>query len=341
MKLLIITQTVDTENPVLGFFHEWISMLARRVERVEVVCLTLGAHALRDNVRIYSLEKERGRRSSLSYAYTFLKHVWRVRNDYDTVFVHMNEEYVLLAGMLWRLLGKKIFLWRNHYEGSWKTVLAGLLSHRVFYTSTHSYTATFANAERMPVGVDLVRFMGEGSHPSHTVLFFSRFSPSKRPEMLIDALAILQERGVSFSASIVGSPLAKDEPYHRMLQEKARRFGLSQSVHFSPGVPSSQASEIFRAHAIFVNTSPSGMFDKTLFEAAASGCVVLACSDDWRLLLSDEHYFTDVASLSERLSQWLSASVEAYLQAQKKEQMIAHEHSLEKLTQLLVEKFDA
>jgi hypothetical protein len=31
-------------------------------------------------------------------------------------FVHMNQEYVLLGGLIWKLLGKKLVLWRHRTQ---------------------------------------------------------------------------------------------------------------------------------------------------------------------------------------------------------------------------------
>jgi hypothetical protein len=92
MKLLIVTQVVDSTDLYLGFFHRWIEELAPRFENIEVVCLLEGKHALPKNVRIHSLGKERGKQPSYIYAFRFLKIVWRLRKEYDAVLVHMNQE---------------------------------------------------------------------------------------------------------------------------------------------------------------------------------------------------------------------------------------------------------
>jgi hypothetical protein len=34
MKLLVCTQTVDTQDPALGFFHRWLEELANDFERI-------------------------------------------------------------------------------------------------------------------------------------------------------------------------------------------------------------------------------------------------------------------------------------------------------------------
>ena len=46
MRLLVLTQKVDREDDVLGFFHEWLRRFSAQCEAVEVICLYEGAHDL-------------------------------------------------------------------------------------------------------------------------------------------------------------------------------------------------------------------------------------------------------------------------------------------------------
>ncbi|HWH07272.1 MAG TPA: glycosyltransferase [Candidatus Paceibacterota bacterium] len=303
MRLLIVTQAVDAESLTLSFFLRWIEELAGRFDTVQVICLYEGRHALPENVTVHSLGKEKGIRSKVSYAVTFLQHAWRMRKDYDAVFIHMNEEYVLVGGMLWKLLGKRVYLWRNHYAGSLKTRFAGFLSDKVFYTSRHSYTASFPRSVRMPVGVDLALFQKSSSvRIPRSILFFGRFSPSKHPDILVEALGLLAMRNSAFSASFYGSAAPEDEPYRAQVIARAKELGLS-AVRFFPGVPHHSAPEIFGTHALYVNLAESGMFDKMLFEAAAAGALVLARSDDWRELMGDTYALasSEPAVLADRI----------------------------------------
>ena len=57
MRLLICTQTVDLNDPVLGFFHGWIAAFSRHCESVHVICLKEGRHSLPANVFVHSLGK--------------------------------------------------------------------------------------------------------------------------------------------------------------------------------------------------------------------------------------------------------------------------------------------
>lgn len=311
-KLLFVTQVLDKNDGVLGAYHGWVSELAKHVEHITVICLYDGEHALPANVSVFSLGKEWGRAPAHLYALRFLFLVWKLRHTYDAVFVHMNQEYILLAGATWKLLGKRVYLWRNHYAGSFLTDIAALFCTKVFCTSKYSYTAKYTKTVFMPVGVDTSRFAESTSvvRIPRSILFFARIAPSKRPDMFIEALALLRGRGEQFRASIYGSPAPADQAYYESLQTRVRDLGLAECVQFHPGVPNREAPAIYQAHEISVNCSPSGMFDKTLFEAAVSGCFVIASSNDWKALMGDSFWFDSTAEgLASVLARALTSEV--------------------------------
>lgn len=306
MKLLIITQVVDLDDPVLGFFHGWVEEIAKHVDFVEVICLRKGKYALPENVAVHSLGKEEREATRLQYVLRLYALLWKLRGRYERVFVHMNQEYVLLAGLYWRLFRKPTYLWRNHYAGSILTDIAGLFCTKVFCTSKHSYTAKYQKTVLMPVGVDTQRFSPEASvgRVPRSILFLARISPSKRPDMLLDALEILSARGTEYTAAIVGSPVKEDISYYQKIVDRGEKL----NVRFIPAVPNHKTLDLYRTHEIFVNASPSGMFDKTIFEAAACGCIVLASSNDFRDAAGDEYAFSDALSLEGKLSMLLDES---------------------------------
>ena len=295
MKLLIVTQVVDTEDPFLGFFHGWLVELARRFECIEVICLREGKHSLPPHVRIHSLGKEDAERSSIVYAVRFLQNAWKLRRSYDAVFVHMNQEYILIAGWLWKLLGKRIYLWRNHYAGNLFTDIAAAFATKVFCTSKYSYTTKYKKTVIMPVGVDTDLFAPNTSVPRtpHSILFFSRFAPSKRPHVLLAALGNLNRTGIAFVASLFGTALARDAAYCGRVVRMVDELDLGSRVKFYEGVPHAEAPAIFNRHQIFVNLSSSGTYDKTIFEAAASGCMVIAASRDFAALAGERFMVQD------------------------------------------------
>ena len=343
MKLLITTQILDREDPGLGFFHEWVAGLAAKVESIQVICLKEGRHELPANVTVHSLGKEQGAASRLVYMFRFGQLVWRLRHAHDAVFVHMNQEYILLAGWFWRILGKRIYLWRNHYAGSLLTDVAALFCTKIFCTSRFSYTAKYKKTVRMPVGVDTARFYQDTSvtrKPS-SILFLARMSPSKRPDLLVEALGLLISKGVSFVADFYGSPAPGDEVYYASLKARAEALGLHDRVRFYPAVTHEKAVDVFRSHEIFVNCSPSGMFDKTLFEAAACGALVVAASEDFNEALGNTASFTDALTLSEALATVLALSPESRHELEELMGRLAENHSLPRLIDNLVRECTA
>lgn len=301
MRLLFFTQAVDQDDPVLGFAHSWIAEFAKHFEHIEVVCLKMGRHELPANVSVHSLGKStqgvNPRPTSLGlgpalgweawasrgkYVARFFTHAWSLRHEYDAVFVHMNQEYVLLGGLLWKMLGKRVYLWRNHYAGSWLTDIAALFCAKLFCTSQHSYTKKFAHTKLMPIGIDTAVFTpAPASAQPNTLLSLGRIAPSKRIEVLLEALGILKKEGIHLQTDIYGDTLPQDEAYAGRLRAQVKELHLDDSVHFHAGVPNRSTPAVYRAHALFYNGSRSGMYDKTIVEAAACGALPIAASADF------------------------------------------------------------
>lgn len=295
MKLLIITQAIDLDDPTLSAYHSWILAIARRANKATVLCLKKGRNTFPKDIEVVSLGKE-SNPSRFSYIKKLFQYAWFFRNEYDAVFVHMNQEYILLGGGLWRLLGKPVYFWRNHYAGSFLTNIAVALSTKVFYTSRQSYTARFSKSVRMPVGVNLHKHSATSGvqRKERSILSLGRISPSKNIHVLIEALGILDKRGVSYSADIYGVTSASDVQYLEDLRKKVGEFGISDRVQFCGGVANEETPEIYSEHDIFVNMSPQGMFDKTLLEAAACDCLVVTANNDAIEYLGETLAFKDL-----------------------------------------------
>jgi glycosyltransferase involved in cell wall biosynthesis len=343
MKLLIVTQAVDAEDPVLGFFVRWIEEFAKHCEKIEVICLKEGKYILPANVRVHSLGKERGAKNRMVYTLRFLSFVWKLRNEYDVVFVHMNQEYILLAGGLWKLLGKRIYLWRNHYAGSIITDIVAAFCTKIFCTSKYSYIVKFEKNILMPVGVDTERFKPDAriTRKLHTILFLARMAPSKRPGTLVDALAILARDDVDFVASFVGSPSLKGELFYEKLKEKVRGLKLADRIIFVPAVPNNETRNFYNTYDICVNTSPSGMYDKTIFEAAACGCLVLSSNHNLVGILDKRLLFEegDILDLKQKLTSLLLMSEkEKQILRGQLQKFVDEHHSLRLLGDKLIKE---
>lgn len=288
IKLLIITQKINQRDSVLGFFVGWVNELAKHFAQIIVICLEEGEHNLPSNVKVLSLGKESGQ-SRLKYLWRFYKYIWEEKNNYDAVFVHMNQEYVLLAGKWWRLWGKPIGLWRNHHAGSWLTNIAIWLANISFCTSRFSYTAQFKKNKLMPIGVDLDLFKSDPAIAKipKSILFLGRLSPVKKQKLFIEALIKLDRSGANFTATLVGDYLPADKNYYDQLVELIEANNLQAKIKILPGVPHAETTKFYQTHEWAVNLSSSGMYDKIIFEALGCGTPILATNQNLVGLLDE------------------------------------------------------
>lgn len=281
MKLLIITQKVDKNDPILGFFHRWIEEFAKQCESVIVICLEQGEYNFPKHVKVLSLGKE-NRNSKVRYLVLFYKYIWQERHNYDSVFVHMNQEYVLLGWKFWKLWGKKIFLWRNHAKGNWSTRLAVLFSNKVFCTSPQSFTAKFKKTQIMPVGIDTDFFKPNPGvvRIPNSILFLGRIAPVKRVVEFVDWLGELKRQGREFSVTIAGESLPRDTSYEKLVRDRVAKLGLTNRVRFIGPVTQTEAVKLYQSHETYVNMTPAGSYDKTIFEAVACGAKLIVHNPD-------------------------------------------------------------
>lgn len=337
MRLLICAQSVNLSDPTLGFFHTWVEAFAAHYESVTVFTLRAGDYVLPSNVTVIPLGDTR-----IIRILRLVRHSYKLRNQYDAVFVHMSQEFVLVAGWLWRYFRKKIYLWRNHYAGSVATDVAAGQCVKVFCTSKFSYTARFKHTVRMPVGVDTGHFirLPKVLRDPRGVLFLGRITPSKRPHVLLQAFDLLVKKGVTFNAHLYGAQGLQDRSYISSLEKMIKEYGLADMVSLLPGVPMKHTPELFNRHTVFVNCSPSGMYDKTLFEAACCECAVVASSKDFAELVDQRFIFEDnnAGDLARKLEYILKLTVLEQQAIGAHMHDIAEQHSLSALMARLVEE---
>ncbi|HLD63513.1 MAG TPA: hypothetical protein VI913_01320, partial [Candidatus Peribacteraceae bacterium] len=115
MRLLIVTQAIDLNDPVLGFFHRWVEEFAKHCDHVHVIAQREGVHLLAGKVTVHSLGKEK-RVSKLGQIFRFWKLIWTLRDKYDVVFVHMIPWWMVLGAPMWMFLRKRRYLWYEHRQ---------------------------------------------------------------------------------------------------------------------------------------------------------------------------------------------------------------------------------
>ncbi len=322
MKLLFITQKADKNDDVLGVYHRWIEGQAKRCEKVTVVCLYQGKTELPANVTVYSLGKESGR-TRIRFIFRFLGLIWKLRKEYDRVFVHMNPEYVLLGGIFWRLTGKKIILWYAHYISNWKIRLAAMLADRLVTSTRRAFPFPSKKLLVLQQGIDTDLFRPiehrfKAGQPPLKILFLGRISPVKNLDVLIRAFQMAASRS-AIELSVVGGPTPgknSEAAYFEQIKKLAGDPVIASKIRFHPPVPNFQTPSIYNQHDLFVNLTVTGSFDKSTLEAMACGLPVLVSNLAFREILppklQDRLMFleNDAGALAARISELVNLSEE-------------------------------
>ncbi len=303
MKLLITTQIIDQDDPVLGFFVRWVEEFAKHAEHVEVICLREGKYNLPENVHVHSLGKENKSNNTprfarrITYAFRFISLIWRLRHNYDTVFVHMNPEYVILGGKLWRLLGKRTALWYTHKNVDWKLRIAVLFANVVFTASRESFRLKSKKVKVVGHGIDMKQFIkkAQNMHSQDTsqtclplrVLTIGRISETKRIKEMLHAFEIFSKRGQDFIFTIAGAPATdSDIEYEKQVHHIVANSSYSNNIHFIGAVAHKDVPSLLVKNDVFLNLSETGSMDKAVLEALATGIPVVTTNIAFRDLLS-------------------------------------------------------
>lgn len=267
MKVLICTQAVDSNDPVLGFFVRWIEEIAKKSDHVIVVCLRKGTHSLPKNVEVIAL----GDQNRLLRALEVCTLAWGRRAEYNAVFVHMNPEYLVAAGWLWRLLGKRTVLWYTHKSVNLRLRIATFFAHKVLTASKESFRLATSKVEVVGHGIDTAFFTPDptvqrGEH----LISVGRLTKSKRHDLAIRAAAAGKR-----PLRIIGEGGEKEA-----LEKLTNHIGAA--VTFVGGLTQEGLRDEYRKASHLIHTSETGSLDKVTLEALACDCAVVTTSDVYR-----------------------------------------------------------
>ncbi|MCG2694872.1 glycosyltransferase family 4 protein [Candidatus Parcubacteria bacterium] len=301
-NILIVTQKVDINDDILGFFHGWILEFAKNYEKVTVICLEKGDYDLPVNVKVLSLGKEKLKTKnsklktyrSFLYIKNFFKYIWQERKNYDKVFVHMNPEYVVLGGLFWKIWKKKIALWYTHKNVDLKLKIAEKLVNIIFTASKESFRLESKKLRIVGHGIDIDKFIPDRNYLKKDNFFeivtIGRISTTKNQFLMIEAINLLIEQDIkNFIFNIVGAPITDvDKKYYEELKEYIEENKLENFVKFIGSVSHAEILPYYQKSDIFVNLSDTGSIDKVVLEAMSCGVYVLTSNDAFKSILPNE-----------------------------------------------------
>jgi len=291
MKFLIITQKVDKEDAVLGFFHQWLEEFARQSEKLTVLCLYQGSYQLPPNVKVISLGKEEGN-SRLKYLYRFYRAIWQERKNYDWVFVHMNQVYIILGSFFWRLWHKRIGLWYAHGTVSFSLRLAEKLTDLVITSTPSGFRLPSSKVRVVGQGINTDEFRpAYQKNPTEVfrLITVGRLSPVKGLDKMVKAVEILIKEGVMVELAIIGGAETFDQKEYLFSLEKiVREKHMENQVKFLGGLVHGEVISHLQQADLFVNMSGTGSLDKAILEAMACALPVKTCNEAVKNILPPE-----------------------------------------------------
>lgn len=345
MKILVITQKVDEDDDVLGFFTSWIKELSKRVDRVCVVCLSKGKYDLPDNVEVVSLGKENGF-PKVTQAFIFYFNILRLIHKVDGIFVHMAPEYVKALYPVNFFFRKPIVMWYAHIKVS---NLAKWAIDHVNFILTPSKESFEYNTEKViatghGINTEIFKPTDTNSNiePEFDVVTISRISKVKRIETLIESAKLLQNRGLTPRINIYGKPARpEDREYMNELKKMVEDYEL-RNIHWMGGISNKDTPRIYENHKVFVRMQGGGGFGKTELEAMSMGMPAIVPTNVYKADLGEfgeELYFdeSDASTLATRIEevlQWDKEKLGRYSKLSRK--LVVEKHNVENVAENVI-----
>jgi len=291
MKLLIITQKVNKNDPILGFFHGWIIEFSKHVESLTVICLEKGECDFPENVKVFSLGKESGK-SKIKYIFNYYKFIFKNLKNFDYVFAHMSPWYVILGAPIFKIFNKKISLWYVHRKVDAKLRLAHFFADVVFTATKESFRIVSDKIKYLGQSVDLDQFKDLekkeeiiDNQKDFELVTVGRITKIKNLDTFIHALEIILEEKPDWNlkVNIIGDAVTEEDiKYKEGLLDLVKNKNLSESIIFHGPIPNKELPAIFARNDLSVNLCPTGGMDKVVLESMAANCPVVLSNEAFR-----------------------------------------------------------
>lgn len=281
-KIIVITQKVDKNDDLLGFFTSWIRELSNYFDQVDVIALEKGAYDLPNNVKVYSIGKERNY-SKLKRFLIFYRLLFKLLPGSSAVFAHMSPIFAIASWPVAKLFRCRVVLWYLHRSVTLRLRLALLLSNNIVTAAKESLRIKSNKIIEVGHGIDVAFFRNDKSWQEKScinIISVGRISPIKNLETLIQAVSIMNKNKISIKVDIIGRPIMnKDNKYLSDLKRLTEDLQLQNIINFAGFVPYSNIADFYKKGDIAVNLAPRGGVDKVVLEAMASGLLVLATNE--------------------------------------------------------------
>jgi glycosyltransferase involved in cell wall biosynthesis len=332
--MVVITQRVDPDHPVLAATVPKLRALAERLDELTVLALAARPVGLPANCRVRTF----GARSQLLRGARLeaLLVVELVRSP-AAVLAHMSPIYARLAAPLAHARGARVLLWYTQWRTNPSLERAVRAVDAVLTVDRRSFPFSSPKVRPIGHGIDLERFRctSPGESRRLRLVALGRYSEVKDHATMLRALF-----PVDAELDVYGScETEADRRLRPELERLATELGLDGRVRLhGPAAPALVPDLLASADALVSATR--GGADKVVLEAGASCLPALAASAAFGDLLPDELRFPvgDHHALAERLQALAKRSpLERHELGRELRERVAREHSVETWADRVVE----
>ncbi|MBD3328479.1 glycosyltransferase, partial [Candidatus Peregrinibacteria bacterium] len=299
-RILVCVQAIDEDDALMGFFIEWLEEAVKHFSQITVLALRVGKYELPNNVKVIPL-REKGSLSKFEVLRNVLASSWENRHTYDSVFVRGDCIYVLLAGWLWHIMGKKIIFWYAHYKTNRCVPWAAKIANTVVTSVPEACVHPKVQAIAIGQAINAEKFQNiENQHTfdkKRRFLVFGRVSEVKRVTEIIEAFK--KTTATDANLTIIGKALT--EEYASLV---IGSIGDAINIKWqNEDVPYENVPTLYHEYDILINAT-SGSLDKTIVESMMNGMVVISVSAGASGLYNEEFQWlnlSDVCNLSDAI----------------------------------------
>ena len=121
----------------------------------------------------------------------------------------------------------------------------------------------------LPKGIDLVKFKNQNTaNPEKICAIVTRsLLPEYRHDIILQAFAILNQKGIDFVLSIIG-----DGKQLSKLKDLANDLGIKNKVNFTGRIPNTDLPKLLQQSNIYISMPITEGVSASLFEAMATNC---------------------------------------------------------------------
>ena len=291
LRVVMLVQKVDEADWLLGFNIGWIRALAARVNTVDVVTLEQRSALLPANVRVHTLGKER-HAGRIREFITFQRTISALTRQANVIFGHLTPRYTWLAVPWAALRHVPQCLWYTHRQTDWELKLAVRACRWIATAAPNSFPLPGPKVHVLGHGIDATRFTPGDSIPEADpalILAVGRLAPIKRHDALLEAAALLRDRGVAAHFAVAGGVASVEgAAYQAQLEGRIAALGLADRFALLGAVQGDALLTWYRRASIVTNLSPAGLFDKAALEAMFMARPVVVTNPDFDEVLAEQ-----------------------------------------------------